>query len=168
QVWREQQATRRLIEPARKTDADAFDLLLAASGHDALDGIHQAVAGALGIGGRGHHLLRSELAVGVGERDGGLRRPDIDADDHALIVEAKKSGTTSTRQAAGGTLDDPILLDQLLYDQRDGAALEAGEPRQIGARDRMARAHQVEDDAPVDIAHYLAGGRLHFLGFDAG
>jgi hypothetical protein len=48
-----------------------------------------------------------------------------------------------------------VFRDQLLDDQRDRAALQAGNARQVRARNRLARADQVEEKPPVDIAGHL-------------
>ena len=50
--------------------------------------------------------------------------------------------------------------DELLDDQGDGAALQAGDAGEVGARDRVAFADQVEDDAAVDIAHHFTRSAL--------
>ena len=105
--------------------------------------------------------------------------------DGINVIEAKRSqGASSevvrdinrrvvlnlirTRQPPRRTLQNPILRDQLFHDQRDGTALQAGCPRQVGARDRLTRANQVEDNPPVDISDYLAGSALAALGFKDG
>jgi hypothetical protein len=48
----------------------------------------------------------------------------------------------------------------LLGDHGDGAALQTRVTREVGARDRLVRADQIENDAPIDIARSLAGSNL--------
>ena len=66
--------------------------------HHALDGFDQGANGDIGVVGRLHHFLRNELAVSVGQRDGGLEGAHVHTDDDALIVEAEKVG----RRPRGG------------------------------------------------------------------
>src|SRR5262249_54032969 len=117
--------------------------------------------GRLRIGGRLHHLLRNEFAVDVRQGNGDLCRAEIHAYDDSLIVQAKKGGAASARQAPGGTFKNPILVDELLNNQGNGRALEPGDPRQIGTRNRLARPDQVQDDPPVDVANHFTRGGLH-------
>ena len=163
QVWREHQALRGAVHAAGQTDADAFHFLAAARAQQMLDARDHAVHSGFWIGGRRHRFLRAEPAVDVRQRDGDLNRPQVDADNHAVVVQAKKRRTPSARQAAGGALNHPVVLHQLLHDEGHRAALQAGSPRQIGARDWLARADQVQNDPFIDVAHHLAGGDLHAL-----
>src|SRR5262249_29640490 len=105
-----------MMSAAWNTHADALNLLTAASGDYALDRFDQPFGRGLGVSRGRHHFLRSELAVRIGERHRGLRRTDIDADDHAFIVQAEEGRAASARESAGGTFEHPVLLDQLLND----------------------------------------------------
>ena len=55
---------------------------------------------------------------------------------------------------------DPALLDQLFGNYGDSASLQAGMSREVGSRDRLVRADQIENDPPVDIACGFAGSDL--------
>ena len=68
----------------------------------------------------------------------------------------QKRGTAAARQASQWAFEHPALLNQLLDDQRDGAALQARGAGQVGARNRLPGADQVEHDPAVDIADHLA------------
>ena len=114
----------------------------------------------LGVGGGGHHFLRSEFAVGVGQGDGGLRGTDVDADDDAVVVEAQEGGPAAARQASGGSFEDPVAFDQVFDDEGDGAALQAGNAGEVGAGDGLLRADEVEHDAAVDVADAFSGGEM--------
>src|ERR1039458_512465 len=123
EIGGEDQTVGALVEAAGEADADAFELLAAAGISDALNGLQEFVDGGLGIGRGRDDFAGGELAVGVGEGDGGLLGADIDADDDAVVIEPEEGGTASAGQAAGGAFDDPGLVDQLFDDQRNGAAL---------------------------------------------
>ena len=62
------------------------------------------------IGGRGHGFLRSELAVHVGQGDGGLNGADIHTDDDAVVIQSQEGGTAAPREPAGGAFQHPILI----------------------------------------------------------
>src|SRR4030095_7283553 len=62
-----------------------------------------------------------------------------------------------------GALAHPAFGDQPLGDGRDGAALQTRMARQIGARDGLVLADQVEQHAPVDVARRLAGRHLYVI-----
>ena len=160
QVGREDQAVGAGLEAAGQADADAFDLFSAAGAQEALDAFDDAVDGGLGIGGGGHHFLRRELAVGVGQGDGGLHWADVDADDDALVIEAQKGRAAAAREASGGAFEHPVLFDQLFDDEGNGAALQAGDAGEVGAGDGVPGADEVEDDAAVDVANDFGGGDL--------
>ena len=89
-----------------------------------IDATRASIA-ACGSAGVLHRLLRRELAVGVRQRDRGLGRADIDADDDALVVQAEECGPAAARQPSRGAFEHPALLHQLLDDERDGAALQS-------------------------------------------
>ena len=122
----------------------------------------------LGIGGGRHHFLGSEFSVDVRQRHGDLKRPDIDSDDDAIVIEAQKCRPPAARQPSRGTFQDPVAFNELLDDQRNGAALQAGNAGEVGAGDRLLGTNQVEDGSAVDIADaFHAGGDLHSFFVDA-
>ena len=79
-----------------------------------------------------------------------------DADDDAVVIEAERGGTASARQTPGRPFEHPRFRDQFFDDQRDGAPLQPGEPRQIGPREGLPGANEVQYEAAVDLARYLA------------
>ena len=163
QIWREYQAARRMVVAARQRDADAFDHLAAAPARDSLDRFRDRRDRRLRLGRRRHHFLRSELTVCVRERHDGLSRPHVHADNDAVVVQPQESWAPSARQPSCGPFAHPLLANQLLDDQRDRAPLQSRKPRQIGARNRLPRANQVEHDAAVDVPHHFARCHLHRL-----
>jgi hypothetical protein len=62
-----------------------------------------------------------------------------------------------------GALAHPAFGDQPFGDGRDGAALQTGMARQIGARDRLVLANQVEQHTPIDVARCLTGRHLYVI-----
>ena len=81
-------------------------------------------------------------------------------------LRRRKVGPTAAREAPGGAFEHPVAFDQVLDDQRDGAALKAGEAGEIGARDRLLGADQIENRLAVDIADPFARRDLHFFCID--
>ena len=63
---------------------------------------------------RGHRFLRSELAVDVGQGDGGLNGADVHSDDDALVIQPQEGGASPARKAAGRSFEHPTLLNQFL------------------------------------------------------
>jgi hypothetical protein len=61
----------------------------------------------------------------------------------------------ASRRPADGTFSDPAFIDQLIDDGRHGAALQARSSRQVGARQRVVAADEVERDAAIDLARGL-------------
>jgi len=156
QIRGEDQPVGYMAEAAGKADAHALQFLAAAGEQNPPDACDQFVHRGLRVGGSGDDFAGRELAVGVGQGDGGLAGANIHAHDHALFIQAQEGGPAAARQTAGRTLDHPRLGDQLLHDQGNGAALQAAQARQVGPRDRMPRANEIQDDAPVDVADHLA------------
>src|ERR1017187_9247160 len=142
EIGGEDQTVGALVEPAWEADADAFEFLAAAGISDALNALQEVIDGGFGIGRRGDDFAGGELAVGIGQGNGGLLGADVDADDDAVVIEAQERRTAAAGQAAGGALDDPGLIDQLFNDQRNGAALQAAEAGEVGARDGLASANE--------------------------
>ena len=65
-----------------------------------------------------------------------------------------------TRSPADGAFSDPAFIDELIHDRGNGAALETGQPGQIGARHRIVPADEVQRDPAIDLARGLARGDL--------
>src|ERR1022692_1632469 len=105
------------------------------------------------------------MSVDVGQGHRGLDGPDVDADDDEIVIEAQERRAPAARRPSGGPFQHPMLADQFFDDQRNGAALQSRDARQIGARERLALADQVENNAAIDLARHLAGGDLYPLRF---
>jgi hypothetical protein len=52
---------------------------------------------------------------------------------------------------AHGSVQNPLIGDEILDDKRDCAALKAGEPGKIGSRDKRASANQIEEEISIDL-----------------
>jgi len=75
--------------------------------------------------GRRPRGLLNESRIDAGQAYGRRFRPQLDRDDTgACDVEMKPAWPTSARRATN-TLGDPALLNQLVDNRRDRAALEA-------------------------------------------
>jgi hypothetical protein len=82
------------------------------------------------------------------------------ADDRAFLVQPEKGGPAASGQPARGALNQPMFIDQFFDDEGDGALLHARNPSQIGARDGLARANEIEHNSPIDPANDLVGSSL--------
>jgi hypothetical protein len=77
-------------------------------------------------------------------------------DNRASIVQAKIGGSSTAREPSHGAVHNPVLLDQLLGDERYGAPLQSRNPSQVGARDRLTSSNEIQKHAAVDIPRDLA------------
>ncbi len=111
--------------------------------------------------------LRLEPRVHVRQPHGRRLGPEVHADDAgALDVEVQKSRPPSARQPADGSLGDPPLIDQLVDDGRNRAALEPRAARQVRPRHRLVMPEKIQRDPPVDLPRGLAGGDLEVRQID--
>jgi hypothetical protein len=93
------------------------------------------------------------MRLDIGKHQCGRYRPDVDADDpYPLLVQMQKPRPASTRDVAAGALFYPILLDQLLGNDRYGTALKTRMSGQVGTGDGFVAPDQVKDDPPVNVA----------------
>jgi len=72
----------------------------------------------------------------------------------------KKSGPAAPQGVTVCALRHPSLPDQLLSDYGNRAPLQPGMSRQIGSRDWLMSANQVQHDAPVNVACRFASRNL--------
>jgi hypothetical protein len=79
----------------------------------------------MGVRQRGQHFLGNKLAVHVRQGYRDLGGADVDADNNAGVVEPQEGGAAAAQRSEGGAFEDPVLLDELLDDRKDGAALQA-------------------------------------------
>ena len=118
-------------------------------------------AKASGVGRGVPLLLGLELRVEAGEADRRELGPQLDADGaDALGVDVQEARPAAAREEPELAFVDPALDDQLVDDGRDGAALQAGSPGQIGPGQRFVPANQAERDSTVDLPRRFAGRDL--------
>ena len=153
------------VRAAGKTDADAIEGLFLVRSDELADAGNDGIERLACIGGKHNDILGNDLSAEIGDSNGGLRRMDVECDDGTLIVELDECGTAATGKSASGALQYPMVSDKLFDDERDGAALETGEPREIGPGDGRAGANEIEEQVPVDLTRSLIGGGL-FAGKD--
>ena len=122
------------------------------------------------VGQRSHQRLRiahgrklidagDRLAEQVGEHHERLAGADVGGDHGAAArVDVEERRLAAAHGLAGRALEDQAFAQQVVDDQRDGAAAHAHRPGEVGARDRLVRADQVQHDAAVDLAAGAAGG----------
>jgi hypothetical protein len=106
------------------------------------------------------------MRLDIGKNQCSRYRPDVDADDpDPLLVQMQKPRPASTRDVAAGALFYPILLDQLLGNDRYGTTLKTRMSGQVGTGDGFVAADEVKDDPPVNVAggftcRYLEIGKI--------
>ena len=77
---------------------------------------------------------------------------DVDGDDAALTCfEEQVLRLAAALGFALLALEDLACVEQVLHQAADRTAAYAHQPRQFGAGDRLARAHEIERDLPVDL-----------------
>ena len=64
---------------------------------------------------------------------------------------------------ADSSFVDPSLLDELLSDGGDRAALKPGTSGEPSARHRLILPYEIQDDPPVDVPRRLAPGDLKII-----
>ncbi len=144
QVGGEDEFFKQRIGAAWKTDADAIKRFVAV-GRDQLANCRDDALDRLGrIGRQRDDILGDDLAAKVGDRNRRLRGMNIECDRSA------SAGRPSRR-----ALEYPPLVDQVFDDQRNGAALQAGDASKVGARERLAGPYQIEDKVPINLARRL-------------
>src|SRR5262249_12881905 len=107
------------------------------------------------------------MRVEIGESDYRIGGSNVDPDNSSsLFVEMEESRPPAAQDLANSSLSHPALVDQLLGDHRDRAALQPRVPSQVSARDRLMTPYQVQHDAPVDISRRFACSHLKISEID--
>ena len=130
------------------------------SASSALDAFGQQLDQLLRIAhGRKADRAGHRLAEQVGQHHEGFAGADVGGDDGpAPRVDVEKRRLAAAHGFAGRALEDQAVAQQVVDDQRDRAAAHIHRARQVGARDRLSRANQVQHDAAIDLARGAAGG----------
>jgi hypothetical protein len=80
---------------------------------------------------------------------------NIERDHGSLVIQLEKRRSAAAGRSSRRAFEYPPLLDQIFDDQRNGAALQAGDAGKIGAGQRLAGPYQIEDKVPVNLAWRL-------------
>ena len=81
---------------------------------------------------------------------------NVDGDGNQIFIEPDQGWTPAAGRGCDGAFAHPLFADELLDDLRDGAALESGAACEIGARDGLAGADDLQDDIAVDVPRGFA------------
>jgi hypothetical protein len=102
--------------------------------------------------GEGYHLA-DRLAYQVGQHDEGLGGPDIGRHDRAPAgVDVQEGGLAPANRLARGPFEHEFPGNQVVDKEGDRRAAHAHRAGEVGARDRLMRPDQVQDDLAVDLA----------------
>ncbi len=127
---------------------------------------------------RGHQRLRIArrrkagdaahgLAEQIGQHHERLRCADIDGDDGPPPrIDVEKGRFPSADRLAGRAFDDEAAREEIGDDEADAAAADAHRAREVGARDRLPGADQVQHDPTVDLARRALRRDLESNGID--
>ena len=132
-------------------EALADDLLVGERGRDARG---QRWHDLRGIDGR-RQLLEPQQRMAEQIRDLHQRPAGADVDGDRAAPPRFEEQVLRLAAALGFALlalEDLFGVEQVLHEPADRAAPHAHQPRQFGARDRLAGAHEVERDLTVDLA----------------
>jgi len=152
------------INAARQTDTNAFVRTARMRAHQIAnpaakpgDELHRVIA-------CGHRFLGNEFRIEISHRQ---RRADwtyINSNDAGAVgVDVEESWFAAAGDMANRAFVDPALLDQLLSDGGNGAALKSRTARQACARNGLVLSDQIQDDAPIYIARRLTPGDLKII-----
>ena len=86
--------------------------------------------------GRSPRRLFQEPRVDAGEPDGRHFGAEIDGQDPGVLDVEMEQARTPTAQRMADALGHPPFFDELVDDRGHGARLQAGRPREVGARQR--------------------------------
>jgi hypothetical protein len=156
QVGRKHHSTCQRVDAAGQTDANTFEQQIRMRFHSAFDSGSQFRSCLHGIFESRNHFLRQESSIHISNSNRGLTGPEIGHYDCASIVQSEIRGSSPAWQPAHSAIDYPVFLDQLFRDKRDGAPLQSGNSRQIGARDGLTPANQIQKHAAVNVPGNLA------------
>jgi len=93
------------------------------------------------------------MRLDIGKHQCSRYWPDVDAyDPYPLLIQVQKRRPASTWEVAARALFYPILLDQLLGNNRYSTALKTRMSGQVGTGNRLMAADEVKDDPPVNVA----------------
>jgi hypothetical protein len=158
---RVQHAHRRVLDHAGHDDADAFARVQAAVFlEERADALRQRGRERFGIalGGKSEDAAQRppeqvrEHVVGLaGANVHGHHRPPA-------RIDIEKGRLPPALALAGRAFDDQPGAEEVVDDQADAAAAHAHRAGEVGARNRLVRAHEIQHDLPVDLARRALRG----------
>src|SRR5437899_1301820 len=122
------------VGAAGKTDADAIERFVAMGRHQLANCRDDALDRLIRIGRQRDDILSDDLAAKIGDDNCRLRGMNIERDYGSLVIQFEKSRSASAGRSSRRAFKDPLLLDQIFDDQRNGAALQTGDAGKIGTR----------------------------------
>ena len=158
---RMQHAHGRVLDHAGHDDADAFaGVDLGVIGEQRLDARGQQRDLLLRIAhGRKADRAGHRRAEQIGQHHERLAGANVGGDHGAAArIDVEKRRLAAAHRFAGRAFEDQAFAQQVVDDQRDRAAAHVHRAREVGARNRLARAHQVQHDAAIDLARRAARG----------
>ena len=132
--------------------------------HQRPDALRQFQNETFRIAASAQRILRQAAHFQIRQHQGGFFRADIDADDAgAFAINVKKFRLSSARQIPGSTHLHPAFGDQLLRDHRDGTALQTRMTGEIGTRNRLMLANEIQHNPAIDVAGRSNAGDLKII-----
>ncbi len=111
--------------------------------------------------GRESDHAAERFAKKVGRQQVGLTCPNVDGDDGAAArVDVEKRRLSPANGLAGGAFDDEAALEEVADDEADASPADTHRAGEVGARDRLIRADEIQHDLPVDLSRGALGGDL--------
>ncbi len=134
QIRREDKLFQNRIGATRKADANAVEGFFTVRSHQLANRIDNRLNRLIRIIRQRNDILRNNLAAKIRHRNRRLRRMNIQRDHRPLVIQFKKRRPASARRPSRRPFKYPSLLDQVFDDQRNSAALQAGDAGKISAR----------------------------------
>ena len=101
------------------------------------------------------------LAQQVRRHQIGLAGANVDGDDgSASRIDVEEGRFAAAKRLAGRAFDDETALEQIADEEADAAASDAHGASEVGAGNRLVRAHEIQDDLAIDLARRALGGDL--------
>jgi hypothetical protein len=167
QVRGEEELIGARIYPPRKADANAFDGHASQAGFHSRHGIQDQVRRGTRVAAQWRHGAGDQPAIEIHHGDRRVARMDVDGQGDETLIEADQRRPTAALRNGRTALAHPFLLEKLLDDLRDGAALQARLPGELRARDGLPGPDQLENDVAVDPPRRHAGCQLDVGQIDA-
>ena len=166
EVRRQQDAPRFRLDHAG--DHDAYTLAAAkvfVFDEDRLDPLHKVGDETLRLPlGREAGDARELVAHEVGHHHEGARRTDVHGHHAALSrIDIEEGGLATPSRLARGPFEDGAIFNELVHKDADRPSSCPHETRQVGPRDGLVGADQIEGDPSVDLPGGAPSGHAKML-----